>query len=202
MPEDIAGLGESLRQAFKADRTATTVVLARRILKLNPRDAATWARLGSALTNLANFDEAEVALRNALVHCEASKRILVYTQLGHLFHHRGDYATATEWFERVIELDPTDAAGHIYLGGSLAMQGKLEEAEASHRNAAECTSGCIDEAYHNIGLLLRAQGRLEESAVCFRRALDIDPEYSDSQLALDDVTHAMCYSTRSGRPEA
>lgn len=51
-----------------------------------------------------------------------------------------------------------------------------------------CPEGCIDEAYHNLGLILRAQGRLREAADCFRRAIELDPEYDNAKEALDDVT--------------
>ena len=43
-----------------------------------------------------------------------------------------------------------------------ARQGKLVQAEATHRRATQCSHGQIDEAYHNLGLVLRGQGRLGE----------------------------------------
>jgi len=53
-----------------------------------------------------------------------------------------------------------------------------------------------DEAWHNLGLILRAQDRLAESADCFERALAIDCNYTAAQDALADVTLAMRLSRR------
>ena len=69
----------------------------------------------------------------------------------------------------------------------------LSEAEHVHRKATICEKGCIDEAYHNLGLVLRGQGKLEEALQCFEKAIAIDPDYKEAKHALADVKAAIGY---------
>lgn len=191
--EPLRELRRLLKAEDNGDHVAATVVLARKILEIKPDDASTLCRLGKALTAMANYAEAEEVLNRALHHVDEQHRNCVYTQLGHLFHFRGSYAVAVEWFKKVVELSPDDASGHIFLGGSLARQGKLIEAEAVHRRATECSDGCVDEAYLNLGLILRSQGRLMESKESFEKALELDPTYEEARDAIEDTTRALQY---------
>jgi tetratricopeptide (TPR) repeat protein len=111
--------------------------------------------------------------------------------MGHLCKARGDYKSAAAWYRQAIEAVPREASGHIYLGGVLAKSGRLKEAEAAHRAATRCIEGCRDEAFLNLGLVLRAQERYEEAAECFERALELDPKYAAAKKALRDVRRAL-----------
>jgi tetratricopeptide (TPR) repeat protein len=106
---------------------------------------------------------------------------------GHLYMERGDYGTAAEWYRRAIEAAPDDADGYTYLGGVLAKQGRLDEAEQVHRRGVRCREGCVDEAYLNLGLILRAREQFEEAAECFREAIRLDPDYRHAKKALRDA---------------
>jgi tetratricopeptide (TPR) repeat protein len=107
--------------------------------------------------------------------------------MGHLFRESGDYEQAAGWYRQAIEACPEDATSHIFLGAMLARQGRLHDAAEAHRTATTCDEGCIDEAYLNLGLVLRALGRFTEAADCFREALRLDPEYREARRALRDV---------------
>ena len=78
----------------------------------------------------------------------------------------------------------------------LAKQGRLHDAEDTHRKAVACTRGCIDEAYLNLGLILRARERFAEAAECFREALRRDPDYRAARRALRDVE--LCIKLEAG----
>lgn len=184
---------DALTDAFDADHPATTVVLARKLLEVEPDDAMAWTRLGKALGQFINYEEAKRALETALEYSSASKRYIVYSYMGHICKWRGDYAGAATWYRQVTELKPDDAGGYIFLGAALARQGKLAEAEETHRSGTTCKEGCIDEAYHNLGLVLRAQGRFDEAGTCFEKAIEIDPEYDAAKEALADVRAAIAY---------
>ena len=54
-----------------------------------------------------------------------------------------------------------------------------------------CKEGCIYEAHHNLGLVLRGQGRLDEACKCFEKAIELDPEYDAAKEALTDVLAAI-----------
>ena len=116
--------------------------------------------------------------------------MFVYCAMGNLFREKGDDAAAERWYREAISHRPDDTQGYIYLGGFYARRGRLAEAEAVHRQGTLCKKGCIDEAYHNLGLVLRAQERFEEALACFQRAVEIDPQYKEARMAMRDVKRA------------
>jgi tetratricopeptide (TPR) repeat protein len=177
-----------VRAASDANLPALTILRGRRYLARYPDHGYAWYLLATALIGLARYDEAEKALSNALRFCPEEKRQMPLCLIGGLHKNRGDYEAAAEWFKKAIECAPIDTQGYIYLGGVLALQGRLREAEEVHRKATEtCYEGCLDEAFLNLGMVLRAQDRFEEAAECFREAIHLDPEYRAARKALRDV---------------
>ena len=130
---------------------------------------------GRGLIDLARYAEAEDALKQAIAMCPPDKLWIPLTDMGHLHRARGEYKAAAAWYRRAIDKMPDEASGHIYLGGVLAKSGRLREAETAHRAAIRCTQGRRDEAYLNLGMVLRAEGRNDEAATCFEEALRLDP---------------------------
>ena len=166
---------------------ALTVRYARWFLVKYPDFGFAWLVLGEALVGLARYEEAEQAIAKALEHLPAKTFRIAYSQMGHLFGESGDFDQAATWYRKAIEADPDHAGGRIYLGSILAKQGRLHEAEEVHRAAIRCEKGCIDEAYLNLGFVLRALDRFQEAADCFREAIRLDPEYRAAKRALRDV---------------
>ena len=139
--------------ARDAYHTALLVKRARRYLIKYPEHGPAWHMLGIALTDLARYNEAEQALWNALRLCPEHLRRIPLCSMGHFHDARGELARAARWYKRAIDAAPNHAAGYIYLGGVLARQGRLREAEKIHRQATEtCDEGCIDEAFLNLAL--------------------------------------------------
>ena len=67
----------------------------------------------------------------------------------------------------------------------------LRSVFALYRRAVQCHKGCVDEAWYNLGLVLRALERYDEALECFGRALAIDPQYKDARLAKRDVAKVL-----------
>ncbi|MGB2607741.1 MAG: tetratricopeptide repeat protein [Isosphaeraceae bacterium] len=191
-----------LRAAYKADLPALTVARAREFLREYPDCGPAWKILGEALVDLARHSEAEHALEQAIAKCPLDKLWIPLAEMGHLHRARGEYKAAVAWYRRAIDTMPDEASGHIYIGGVLAKSGRLKEAETAHRAAIRCTQGCRDEAYLNLGLVLRAQERYDEAATCFEQALKLDPKYVAARKALRDVRNTMRFSKELRREEA
>jgi tetratricopeptide (TPR) repeat protein len=156
-----------------------------------PDHAAGWRRLGSELTELSRFDEALAALQRAQNLADPRYLVFVYCDMGQLFRHRGDDASAERWFRLAITHDPDDTHGYIYLGGMLARRGRLTDAEDLYRRAVRCGKGCTDEAWHNLGLVLRALERYIDALECFEQALMIDPQFKAARVAKRDVVKVL-----------
>ncbi len=135
---------------------------------------------------MTRYDEAIRVYTDAIERF-GDRRLGFYCEFGHLFRYRGNFPEAERWYRKASEEDPDEASSFIFLGSIQARQGNLRTAESSHRRATSCSKGCIDEAFHNLGLVLRGQGRLSEAADCFRKAIEIDAEYEDAVIALEDV---------------
>ena len=191
-------LEQPLKKAFNEDCVATTIVLARRVLADNPTDSLTLNRLGNVLSSVSRFTEAEIVLRDALEHSPENRKHVALANLGLLFELQGQYDTAANWFRKTIDRKPDDATGYIFLGATLARAGKLFEAEEIYRQGTQCARGCIDEAWCNLGLVLRGLERFKESRKCFELAIEIDPEYDDAMDALADVKSAMGWQQSDG----
>ncbi|WP_197491014.1 tetratricopeptide repeat protein [Planctomyces sp. SH-PL62] len=178
---------ERLRRLSEGPFPASTIRVARRYLTDYPDDAVAWVRLGEALVKAAHFQEAEGAIARALELFPAEGRRLPLMGMGYLFDAAGDLEKATAWYTNAVEADPDHAAGRIFLGGVLTRQGRLHEAEEVHRAGVACEKGRVDEAYFNLGLVLRCRERFHEAAECFREAIRLDPEYREARSALRDV---------------
>lgn len=184
---------DRLRKAHDEGDTALAVLRARDFLTDYPDYGPAWIILGMALVSLARYQEAEAALNRAMELAPSDKQRLPLYQLGHLDRERGVFDRAADWYRRSIEAAPDDASGYIYLGGALAKQGRIREAEAAHWKGIRCPDGCVDEAYLNLGLVLRAQERFEEAAECFRKAIDLDPDYKEAKRALRDAERCIIW---------
>ena len=172
-------------------QAATCVYLAERWLRDHPDDVWVTHAYAETLYQLTRYDEAISVYTGAIERFE-DHRWGIFNQLGHLYRYRGSFSESEYWYRKATEEDPDEAASFIFLGCVQARQGHLRQAEESHRRATGCTeSWNIFEAFHNLGLVLRGQGRFTDAAECFRKALEIDPEYEDATKALEDVTHVV-----------
>jgi tetratricopeptide (TPR) repeat protein len=187
----------AVNEAADADDHALAILRARRFVADFPDASFVWFLLGEALVALARYEEADVALAKAAETCAPKSLRVVYSRWGQRFDSSGDYEAAKGWYRKLIEDSPHDTMGYILLGSVLAKQGRLREAEDTHRAGTRCAEGDVDEAYLNLGYVLRAQERFAEAAECFREALRRDPDYRHAKDALKDVTACLAELERA-----
>jgi len=179
----------NIRNANRLDQVSTCEVLSKSWLAEHPDDISVLHMLAESLYQMARYEESLQLYNSALVRFP-DHQWGIFNQIGHLYRYRGELDQAAVWYEKAIEDDPDEASSYIFLGAIKARQGKLAEAEQIHRKATSCSNGLIEEAFHNLGLVLRGQTRLSEAADCFRRAIKIDSGYNVAIEALEDVVHA------------
>jgi len=177
----------AIKRFDQQDMLCCTRTLTERYLAEFPDHGAAWFRYGISLYALARYSEALPALRRAARLCPPNKLHLVQYHFGHLYQQKGSYRRAETWFRRAIASCPSDSTPYIYLGALLALEGRLSEAEVVHRQATVCKEGCIDEAFLNLGLVLRALERYSDARKCFQHALAIDPKYKNARKELSDI---------------
>jgi tetratricopeptide (TPR) repeat protein len=183
-----------IRAAHRNDMSATTVLLAARWLQTHPDDLDVIHDYAEMLYKMTRYEEAIRVYLDALARFP-DDRWGLFNQLGHLYRYRGDFAVAEWWYQKAVDEDPDEVASYVFLGAVQARQGKLTQAENTHRRATQCPDGPVDEAHLNLGLVLRGQGRLAEAAESFRKAIEMCPDYEDAIEALQDVEAALTLST-------
>ncbi|MBI5430500.1 MAG: tetratricopeptide repeat protein, partial [Nitrosomonadales bacterium] len=77
------------------------------------------------------------------------------------------------------ELLPNDAEAHYNLANTLKELARLDEAEATFRQALRIKPGFV-EAHNNLGLTLHEMDRLDEAEASYRRALRIKPDFVEA----------------------
>ena len=178
---------DHLVSALKEDLPALTVEVGLLYLEESPEDAWALGVVGQALFYMARYGEAEAMYARALIGVEPHRRRRLLNQLGDLKAAQLDFAEAERFYREAMVAEPDNAAAYIFLGAMLAKRGDLRAAEEVHRRGTACTQGCIDEAYLNLGYVLRAQRRYVEALECFRESLALDPLDKDTQEALRDM---------------
>ena len=182
---------EQLIAANQAGRPALVVELGRLVLAEQPDLVPALMIYGVALSSLARHAEASVVFEHALRIAPPEEYRRIYQELGHLHCACGELREAEDAYRRAIATAPQDASPYIYLGAMFARMGRLEEAEALHRDATQCIDGCRDEAWLNLGFVLRAQGRYLEALECFRQVLSLDPDDANAAAAVADLEQVL-----------
>ena len=96
---------------------------------------------------------------------------------GAILGRLGRLEESLEAIQKVIRLNPFDAAAHLNLGITFNELGRVEEAEASFREAIRLQPGFV-EAHNSIANIFKVLGRFEEAEAGFREAIRLRPEYA------------------------
>jgi eukaryotic-like serine/threonine-protein kinase len=119
---------------------------------------------------------------------QAELQALLQETIGRVYHGLALYDRAAELLQHSLttrrilfpEGDTAVVSGLNSLGGTIAMQGRLEEAERLHREALATSERLhrgphndIAESHHNLAQVLRASDRFDEAEQHYRRAMDI-----------------------------
>lgn len=179
---------EKGKAAWNEHRDAAAAKLLSAYLVHRPQHAYAWFVYGDALRVIGLAQEAERALLQA--HELAPDRWQCVVRLAMLKQHGGEHASAEAYFRQLCE-DPEAAhRGYIWImrGANLTHLGQLAEAMNCHRRALTASeNGSRDEAFLNIGLILRAKGQYSEARDALREAIAITPDYQEAQSALDSL---------------
>lgn len=175
-----------MMKAWKQDKPTCLHYYAREYVSRYPKDMYGWMVLADVLAKFAFYDDAYRALRTSMRLCAKDKRYLVYEQLGHLYNEKCQLRLAEKWYGRAVAVRPRQN-NLIYLAACLAKMGRHDEAIAMHRKAVRKKPATADEAYYNLGLIYRAQGKFRTALSCLDKAIAIDPDYKIAKKARADV---------------
>lgn len=190
---DADELYRTMFEAWDAGECAYALEMSRDLLEQWPDYDTGWLLQGVMLYELARYDEAEKTLRRAIQLIPDDSLDHAYVNLGHLCKDRGDYDDAERCYRKALELAPDNAGRYIFLGVVLARKGDFVAAEEVYRDGTRCPRGHIDEAYLNLGYVLRARERYNEALDCFNKALELEPDYDEAIVAKRDIEKVLAY---------
>jgi tetratricopeptide (TPR) repeat protein len=174
-------------ELFTSGRIASARELARVHTQSDPGHAHGWALLADAMTAMGQYKGAVDVLRKVKRLLAPEHLHRVHFRCGHIRQQAGDYRGAERWYRKAIDGQPDDSDYWVFLGGMMLTAGRHRDAEAVLRRATKCKRGCIEEAYLNLGYVLRGLGLYEQARTAFRRAIARDGSYAEAKVALGDM---------------
>jgi len=99
------------------------------------------------------------------------------------FYFEWDWAGAETELRRAVELNPGSRTVQGHYGWFLTAMGRLDEGLAHCKKAAELDPLSTN-PIHDIAINYMARGDLEQAATMFRRAIDIDPNWTWGYIKL------------------
>lgn len=113
------------------------------------------------------------------------KKYLYHVLKGRIYQDKGELGNAIACFRESVKLEPNNTYPYIYLGTSLSTLSELEDAKNVLENALE-KEGDIDEVNYNLSLIYARQSDFEKAIALMEDCLEIDPEYPNAKVWLDD----------------
>jgi len=175
----MAGLAAAKCEQFSGNETKAFETL-REVERRFPNDADVLYAL--AKFHMRAFNDATFAM---FQRTPASYR--VHQLSAEIFEVQARYDEAAAEYRRAIALNPKGPGLHYDLGRALLMQSHGSEALESARGEfeAERTINPEDSATEfQLGQIAQAQGKREEAARHFQRALNLSPDFPEALVAL------------------
>ncbi len=143
----------------------------------------TWSqymKLQVDMTLLGEFDKAKLVEEKQLATGEKQGQTLAIAANGLIQQER--FAEAFEKAEEALAMAPDNYGANFAKSLSLHRMGRLEEAAAAYRETVEVAeeTGKGRPPYNNLGIVLKAQGKLREAAEALRQSL----QYSGNKAFL------------------
>jgi tetratricopeptide (TPR) repeat protein len=165
----------------------------KKALELDARSADAHLERGLIEIGLKHPDEAEKALLEALrLNPEIPGAHLALGEIA--LNDRRAPDAAIPFFERAVEMNPSETRGYLGLGSAYLKKNDLKAAEAALRRTLELEPN-HERAHYFLGQVLQRQGRREEAQREFAEATRVGPQARQEQLRRIQVNQ-----TSSGSP--
>lgn len=191
LDKELAPVHVSMGLALSASgRYQEAITSMKRALQIEPASP-------EAVLGLANVYKAAGMKKEAIAMYEQAIALRpdywgVYRDAGIFYFNAGDLAQAAEAFKKVIELTPNSPIGHYSLGGVYLAARRPQEAarEMEISLALKPTYG----AYSNLGVIRFSQGRYDEAAKYFEKAVELS---RTDYIVIGNLADAYRWSAKS-----
>ena len=176
MMDEYESLYRSAKEAATSGRHLDAAQLYRKVaVEVPPDKQAVFYLLASeAHDDAGETEEAMADCKSAIASDPNSAQ--AWRALGRQLMEAGQESEAKQALCASLDLFPS-ASTHIYLSQICIKTGNLIDAE-DHCRKALSLSPEFDEAYYNLGLVLKFQGRTNEALDAFHSSVRISPDYA------------------------
>jgi tetratricopeptide (TPR) repeat protein len=180
-PEAVVKLGRVLRTIGRNDEA---LEFFQRYHQMVPGDFLGLAHIGSCLSAMGRYQEAESYLRRAVAGIDDPQ---THYNLGLLLSITNRPTEAIAEYEKALARDPMHADARLNMATALARQGKMEQAS---RELTRLVDQDPDNAVArtNLGVVLIQQGKVEQARAQLEAALRADPSLEPARQALESIT--------------
>jgi len=146
-------------------------------ISLDARYTSAYNHLGICYMRMRTYDAAEETFKQALQ--QTPDLAYLHNNLGFCYLLQHKYLNAEAEFRNALTADPKFLRAHANLGVTLVKLGKAEEGLSHFRQS--CSP---PEAYYNVGMILHAQGKLDQAKKYYELALKASPQFEPATKAL------------------
>lgn len=177
-------LAHEADEALSRGELTGALKLYEELVHSRPGDALAHNNLGSVLSRLGRYDEAEKEFREAL--SKQPGLVDAHVNLGIVLLPRGRFEEAEGCFRRALILKATHVKARTQLGITFVQLGRLDSARAEFQKVLRIAPRNA-EALFGMGTLARSEGKFAEAEELFQRALVADPQMSRAWAALAGI---------------
>jgi tetratricopeptide (TPR) repeat protein len=179
-PEAVVKLGRVLRTVGRNDEA---LGFFQRYHQMVPGDFLGLAHIGSCLSAMGRYQEAESYLRRAVAGIDDPQ---THYNLGLLLSVTNRTSEAIAEYEKALARDPMHADARLNMATAFARQGRMDVAL---RELTRLVDQDPDNAVArtNLGVVLIQQGRVEQARAQLEAALRADPSLGPAREALESI---------------
>jgi len=179
-PEAVVKLGRVLRTI---GRNEEALEFFQRYHQMVPGDFLGLAHIGSCLSAMGRYQEAESYLRRAVAGIDDPQ---THYNLGLLLSITNRTSDAIAEYEKALARDPMHGDARLNMATALARQGKMDQAS---RELTRLVDQDPDNAVArtNLGVVLIQQGKVEQARAQLEAALRADPGLDTARQALETI---------------
>ena len=155
---------------------------------INPRDPMSHSNLGAYLQEHNQLAKAIEQYRTTISLANDPALLApTYANLGTAYRELGDDAQAEENYKEALRLNPAQYSAYTGIARMRESQGRLDEAISAYLQAVALRP--TDSGYVLLGNALQRAGKKQQAIDAYRDALKINPDSSEAQSAITNLTH-------------
>ncbi|MCB1197919.1 MAG: tetratricopeptide repeat protein, partial [Deltaproteobacteria bacterium] len=155
------------------------------ILKINPKDGATWLALGKVLADSKRYPQAVKAFDRALVYKAPQHE--VYFEKGKVHYYQNEHKPALSLLRKCTTEEPDHTQCWLYQALVLQKQKEYAQAESVLLNAAGTSGGKSDLVYAALGDVYFLQKEFSKAQTSYQKAVSIDKSSAHGHYGMGRV---------------